>query len=119
MTHRKSFSIRTALGLLLATAAATTTPASAGDDVIVDAARQIMAGASERGAWHNPLAPQATGPQAAPRSADEIMNEQIAHYSRKVLDQGGWINPFVAEPGYDVGNPLLAVAPGDGVSSGG
>ena len=121
MTACKPFSIRFATHFLLAVglAAGAATPACAGDDPIVDAARQLMQGASTRGAWHNPLAPEATGTAARPRSADEIMNEQIAHYSRQVLDQGGWVNPYVPGPGYDVGNPLYAVRPGEGVSLGG
>lgn len=119
MTTRKSFSITTPAGALLAILATAPLPVLAGDDPIVDAARQAMAGVATRGTWSNPLAPEATGAPSAPRSADEIMNEQIAHYSRQVLDQGGWVNAWVPGPGYDVGNPLFAVRPGDGVSMGG
>lgn len=121
MTTSSSISLHAILAALLATISAIAAPvaALAGDDPLVEAARQMMEGASVRGTWQNPLLPAATGAEPAPRSADAIMAEQVAHYSRKVLDRGGWNNPHAPGSGYDAGSPLMAVQPGNGVSSGG
>lgn len=120
MSTRKSIPLHAILAALVAAipAAAMPVTARAGGDPMVEAARQTMEGASVRGTWQNPLLPAATGAEPTPRSADAIMAEQVAHYSRKVLDRGGWSNPHAPGSGYDAGNPLLAVQPGNGLSSG-
>lgn len=121
MTTCDSIPLRAILAALVTIIPATAVPetALAGDDPFVEMARQTMEGASARGIWRNALLPEATGAEPSPRSADAIMAEHIAHYSRKVLDRGGWSNPHAPARGYDSGNPLLAVEPGTGSVAGG
>jgi hypothetical protein len=78
---------------------------------------------SARGRWFNPWMPQAsvdTGTQepANLHSGDAQMAVVLASYTRGVLDAGGWVNPFVSDQSYAVGNPLLAARVGEGVTSG-
>jgi hypothetical protein len=44
---------------------------------------------------------------------------RVAAYTRASFDRGSWVNPYVLAPGYDSGNMLLTVSPGEGVSWGG
>lgn len=41
----------------------------------------------------------------------------VATYTRELLDRGGWANPWVSEPHYAAGEPLLSVQVGDGATS--
>ena len=110
---------RLALGGLFATlgVALLTPPAAAGDDPLVTAARQLVGGLETRGIWRNPLRPLATGQEPSP-SADEVLTAIVRSHTRINLDRGGWANPYVPVPGYDAGNALLAVSPGNGITSG-
>jgi hypothetical protein len=66
--------------------------------------------------WRNAMMPSGTG-RYDPRSADEVLTATLRIYTRDVLDRGYWVNAWVGDaPGYDSGNPLLAVVPGSGVS---
>ena len=81
-------------------------------------AGRLMAGYAARGAWINPWMSEGAGGSASP-SADQVLMAQVRAYDRALFDRGGWSNPYVPVPGYDAGNVLLAVLPGEGVSSGG
>ena len=66
--------------------------------------------------WQNKLMASGTG-RYATQSADEVLTAALRVYSRDVLDRGYWVNAWVdGAPGYDSGNPLLAVAQGTGVT---
>ncbi|WP_372524516.1 hypothetical protein [Piscinibacter sp.] len=67
--------------------------------------------------WQNAWMSSGTGRYAA-KSADEILTATLRIYTRDVLDRGYWVNAWVGDaPGYDSGNPLLAITPGLGVTS--
>lgn len=87
-------------------------------DPLVAAARATMNGIETRGEWRNSMMLDATG-RDEPRSADLRMAGLVSSYTRDVFDRGGWMNPYVDAPGYDVGNVLFVVRPGDGVTDGG
>lgn len=87
-------------------------------DPLVEAAQTLMRDAQSRGSWTNPLMPAATG-ELPVGSADQVLMAQVRSYTRELFDRGGWINPHAPAPGYDGGNVLLAVSPGEGVGSGG
>jgi hypothetical protein len=83
-----------------------------------------------RGQWVNTLMPRASADfvssspdgsassATAPGSADTQMAIVLASYTRGVLDAGGWVNPYVSDQTYAVGNALLAVRIGEGLTSG-
>ncbi len=50
----------------------------------------------------------------AKESADARMAGIVAQYDRRMLDRGGWENPYLAK--VSAGNPLLAAAIGAGVT---
>lgn len=86
-------------------------------DPIVAQARQILNGHAERGHWQNPILPSATGERHT-LSADQRMKTMLSRYTRQMLDRGGWVNQYVdGAPGYDAGNVLLALLPGDGATT--
>jgi hypothetical protein len=95
-------------------------PAQAADsDVSFNAAiEQYSHSSMASGTWDNALMPWATGRYSA-SSADEVLTATLRIYTRAVLDRGYWVNTWVDVPGYDSGNPLLAVAPGSGVTQSG
>lgn len=93
-------------------------PDDGGVDPLVASAGRLMTGFAQRGAWSNQWMPLGTGVQAT-LSADRVLMAQVHAYNRALFDRGGWTNPYVPVPGYDAGNVLLAVLPGEGVSSGG
>ena len=91
--------------------------AAVGDVPISDGAsadesmRQYRQPQDERGAWRNPYLMQ------APESGDQMMASIVVEYrDRAELDRGGWENPYL--PPAAAGNPLLAVAPGSGLTAG-
>jgi hypothetical protein len=101
---------------LLAGASITGQAAAACGDADFDLEVRTFHHSSEvRGAWTNPYMPHGTGNDAT-ASADEVLAGILAGYTRDVLDRGGWFNAWVASPGYDAGNPLLAVRQGEGVT---
>lgn len=66
--------------------------------------------------WQNKLMASGTG-RYATESADVVLTAALRIYTRDVLDRGYWVNAWVeGAPGYDSGNPLLAVAQGSGVT---
>ncbi len=81
---------------------------------------------AETFAWINPFLPEATGNVAEEvtassfaatdesQSADQRMAQIVAQYDRRMLDRGGWENPYLPKAG--AGNALFAVAVGDGVT---
>lgn len=86
-----------------------------------DAALNRLVGSYGRPAarWHNPLRPDASVDYVAVAegiSADDRFMRQIAFYTRDMLDRGGWVNAFVVGDHYAVGNILLTVAVGEGVT---
>jgi hypothetical protein len=95
-------------------------PAQAADsDVSFNAViEQYSHSGNVAGTWDNAYMPWATGRYAA-RSADEVLTATLRIYTRAVLDRGYWVNTWVDVPGYDSGNPLLAVAPGSGITQSG
>jgi hypothetical protein len=92
---------------------------AAAADEVMDASVEQYRSLQERGQWQNPLMPHGTGQSSAEeqRSGDELLALVVAGYSRQLLDRGGWTNPFVDEAHYAVGEPLLAVRIGDGVTT--
>lgn len=104
-----------AMAALLVCFAAGPVSAQPAVDPVVAQARQIMERYAERGTWSSPLL-SAQAADAGAQSADTVMARVLAGYTRALLDHGGWINPYVTTPGYDAGNPLLAMAPGDGAT---
>lgn len=66
--------------------------------------------------WQNNLMASGTGRYSS-QSADEVLTAALRDYTRDVLDRGYWVNAWVnGAPGYDSGNPLFAVAQGEGVT---
>jgi hypothetical protein len=109
--------IRHAVGLALVAAAAIAGPAGAADgDVSFNAMlEQFQRRTGEYEQWRNAMMPSGTG--IATQSADDVMTAMLRGYTREALDHGHWLNAFVGDaPGYAVGNPLLAVAPGAGTT---
>jgi hypothetical protein len=106
---------------LLAGAALLCGPAQAAsaDDAMATSLQHYVQ-IQSRGAWHNALMPQGTGDMvAAQASGDMVMHAVLASYDRVALDRGGWANPWVDAAHYAVGEPLLAVKVGDGVTTAG
>ena len=97
-----------------------------GDATLNEAMRQYREPSRvEAFAWVNPLLPEATGKVEAAiatsfavtdesQSADERMAQIVAQYDRRMLDRGGWENPYLPEG--SAGNALLAAAVGEGVT---
>jgi hypothetical protein len=78
----------------------------------------------DRAGWVNPFLPEASADAVVARdepgiSGDASLNRVLARLDRAALDAGGWVNPFVRESSYSAGNPLLAVGPGEGVTTSG
>lgn len=92
--------------------------AGAADAALDRAVGALRQDAGARGAWVNAWMPHGTGRYAA-ESADRILTATLRVYTREVLDRGGWINPFMGARHYDAGNALLAVRPGEGVTTAG
>jgi hypothetical protein len=70
--------------------------------------------------WVNLMMPAATGSDAAAAvSADQLLQQRLASYTRELLDRGGWRNAWAAGDHYAAGEPLRAAAVGTGVTSGG
>lgn len=86
-------------------------------DPLRAAVQAILAGADQRGQWHNAIVPGANG-DAPRRSADALFDEEVRRYTRALLDRGGWYNPHAPSRRYEGGNALLAVLPGAGVTRG-
>ena len=86
-------------------------------DALVATIDAVMAGYGARGEWTSPLAPTAAADEVAPLSADTLLTNLVLQYDRATLDRGGWVNAFVDDVGYDSGNALLAISPGEGVTS--
>lgn len=84
-------------------------------DPLRAAAEAVLAGAGERGLWHNPIMPNA-GADAPQRPADTLLDEEVRRYTREMLDRGGWYNAHAPSRRYEGGNALLAVLPGRGVT---
>jgi hypothetical protein len=104
--------------LALSLSAVMPTQATDGDISFNAAVEQYSRSSMVSGTWDNALMPWATGRYAA-HSADEVLTATLRIYTREVLDRGYWVNSWVDVPGYDSGNPLLAVAPGSGVTQSG
>jgi hypothetical protein len=103
---------------VLATAAVSAAPASAadGDESFNAMVEMHRFGSTAADEWQNPLMASGTG-RYATQSADEVLTAALRIYTRDVLDRGYWVNAWVGDaPGYDSGNPLLAIAPGTGVT---
>jgi len=62
---------------------------------------------------------RAADPAAATPSADRHLQRITAGYTREMLDRGGWCNPWMSAAAYSAGEPLLAVRPGEGVTTAG
>jgi len=67
--------------------------------------------------WVNSMMPAAAGAAAPAVSADQQLQQQVAGYTRDLLDRGGWRNAWAANNHYAAGEPLLAAAVGTGVTS--
>jgi hypothetical protein len=103
--------------------------ASVRDGASLDAAmRQYGQSRPDEVAWYNPYLPEASGSYVAPaeasdalaeagpnESADQHLMRIVAQYRRPMLDRGGWANPYLPSTG--LGNPMLAVAVGSGLTS--
>ena len=86
-------------------------------DALVATIGAVMAGYATRGEWSSPLSSIKTVEQKDAPSADTILTALVQQYDRASLDRGGWVNAFVNDVGYDSGNALLAISPGEGVTS--
>jgi len=86
-------------------------------DALVATIDAVMSGYGMRGEWTSPLGSTATAGKQAPPSADTLLTSLVRQYDRATLDRGGWVNAFVNDVGYDSGNALLAVSPGEGITS--
>jgi hypothetical protein len=104
--------------LALSLSAVSSAQAAESDITFNAAVEQYSHSSTVSGTWDNALMPWATGRYAA-HSADEVLTATLRIYTREVLDRGYWVNTWVDVPGYDSGNPLLAVAPGSGVTQSG
>ncbi len=87
--------------------------AAEGNATLEGAVAELRTVPPDRGEWTNRYMSHGTGRYSA-ASADEILTATLRIYTRQVLDRGGWVNAFVSNPGYDAGNPLLAVRAGEG-----
>jgi hypothetical protein len=110
--------------LALFTAAMAASAQTAGPVTSADAAMELHSSQAyknlDQRTWVNPMMPTATGNFATPTvSADQQLQQRVAGYTRESLDRGGWRNAWVAGSHYAAGEPLLAVAVGTGVTSGG
>jgi hypothetical protein len=92
------------------------TAQAASGDAAFDASLQHYRGQTAQGVWHNPLMPQGTGALAQP-SGDMVLQTIVAAYDRTALDRGGWSNIWVTADHYAVGEPLLAVKVGEGLTT--
>ena len=116
--------IRNSQNLIVSTLATfallgTTNVLAATDDASFNRVGHSYAASSEH-KWVNALLPQASGDfvaQTEQVSADEKFMRQIAYYTRDMLDRGGWVNVYVSDIHYAVGNALLTASVGDGVTS--
>jgi hypothetical protein len=90
--------------------------AAEGNATLEGAVAELRTVPPDRGEWTNRYMSHGTGRYSA-ASADEILTATLRIYTRQVLDRGGWVNAFVSNPGYDAGNPLLAVRAGEGVTT--
>lgn len=68
--------------------------------------------------WRNPHLPASMveGNEAS-GSGDEVLARAVAPYTRERLDAGGWQNRLMRDEHYACGNPMLRVAPGEGVTT--
>lgn len=55
--------------------------------------------------------------EIAVTSADHRLNCIVATHTRESLDRGGWVIPWVGAASYAAEHPLVAVRPGEGVTS--
>jgi hypothetical protein len=90
--------------------------AASGDHAFNQAVRQYARPAANGQGWVNPHMPHGTGVYAND-SATDILAAIFVTYTRERLDRGGWVNAWAPTPGYDAGNPLLAVGQGEGLTS--
>jgi hypothetical protein len=86
-------------------------------DALVATIDTVMTGYVSRGEWTSPLGSTNGDGGATQPSADTILTALVQQYDRASLDRGGWVNAFVNDVGYDSGNALLAVSPGEGITS--
>jgi hypothetical protein len=108
---------RTIISAAITLAAALSgTAQAASDDAAFDASLQHYRGQAAQGVWHNPLMPQGTGALVQP-SGDTVLQTIVAAYDRTALDRGGWSNTWVTADHYAVGEPLLAVKVGEGLTT--
>jgi hypothetical protein len=107
------------LGLVMAAGVLSAAPARAADgDATFNGMIEQFRQRAPSEQWVNPYMASGTGRSVETRSADEILTATLRVYTRDVLDRGYWVNHWVdGAPGYDAGNPLLAVAPGTGVKT--
>ena len=93
------------------------TEASGEKDALVVTIDTVMSGYTTRGEWTSPLATTKDDGGETQPSADTLLTALVQQYDRDSLDRGGWVNAFVNDVGYDSGNALLAVSPGEGITS--
>ncbi|HEY6099615.1 MAG TPA: hypothetical protein VIW03_09305 [Anaeromyxobacter sp.] len=68
--------------------------------------------------WRNPHLPASMIPyDEASGSGDQVLARSVAPYTRERLDAGGWVNRLMGDEHYACGNPMLRVAPGEGVTT--
>lgn len=105
--------------LMLAAAALATglaVAAPVGDGASLDrSVTEYRVQLDRQGRWVNRYMAHGTGEYLAP-SADVILAATLRVYTHEVLERNGWVNPWVASPGYDTPNLLVRVAQGDGVT---
>jgi hypothetical protein len=90
--------------------------AAQGDATLEGAVAELRTEPLDRGEWTNRYMSHGTGRYSA-ASADELLTATLRIYTRQLLDCGSWVNTLVSSPGYDAGNPLLAVRAGEGVTT--
>ena len=90
--------------------------AAQGDATLQGALAELRTVSPDRGEWTNRYMSHGTGRYSA-ASADELLTATLRIYTRQLLDCGSWVNALVSSPGYDAGNPLLAVRAGEGVTT--
>lgn len=79
------------------------------------AARRAAGG--DRAEWVNPYVARRVEENDASGSGDAVLARAVAPYTRERLDAGGWQNRLMRDEHYACGNPMLRVAPGQGVTT--
>ena len=112
-----AFTALTLSALVSSVSAQTVAPITSGDALMNQHLGTRYKGL-ERSAWVNKLMPAGVGEAPVQMASfDQQVQQMLAGYTREMLDRGGWRNAFVTEDHYAAGEPLLAAAPGEGIST--